>query len=211
MPRLPRRISGTSSQATNGVIGPDDVSDVLALTGEDCEGYGDETGSAGGYGIEETGYGDPCVIEGWFLRSFLEESLPNSEISGITPSSGEQTAREDGGELAVLSSSGDLSEGPYQIFIRPTGGTIERPAYSGVLGQGNDIIPNIEAGLVTFVTPPAVQLGAADVIIRRPEGDVELVSFFEYVPSSERDTVRLLSSFFPPQYARAQYQPTIED
>lgn len=185
--------------------------EAVAFTGEDCEGYGDAEGLAGGYGIEEAGYGDPCEVPSWFLVSVLETSRAQSVIGDFLSSDGEQFAREDGGELVVISTVDELPVGPLLISIRPNGLAGWLDAYSGVLEQGTNVEPDLDLGVITFVAPAVSQIGPADVRIQGPTLDVELPEFLSYVSGSRRSGVRDIKSYFPGQYARPRYEPSTGD
>jgi hypothetical protein len=199
-------------QGTRGFVGGarrgDD--DTFFPTGAACEGYGDEVGDTGGYGEEETGYGSPCVNEGWHIAAVLEEGISLSRISRVFPDAfGVGQLREDGGELVVLRSTSPINPGPYRIFIQPVGTIVRLPAYSGVLEQGYEIQPNDERRWLVFVAPLTTHLGAADILLERPGGNVVISGLLVYTAYSDRSGSKFLRSLFPPNWAVGGYDPTV--
>lgn len=174
------------------------------------EGYGTETGVFGGYGEEDVGYGSLSTNEAWHIVSVLEEALPYSEISQIQPAGfGTGELREDGGELVILGSTGGLSEHVHQVELRPVGTSLALRAYSGVMGQGFDIQPDLDRGWLVFVAPMSPVIGAVDIVITRPAGEVTLSGLLSYVPYADRSGSRLLRSLFPDNWGVGDYDPSV--
>ena len=198
--------------ATKGLIGGarGGADDTLFPTGADCEGFGAELGDTGGFGEEADGFGAPCLLEGWHIAAVLEEAIAFSRISGVDPSAfGTGLLREDGGELVILGSVGAISAGPYEIFLRPVGTSVNLICYSGVLGQGNVIEPDLVRNRLAFVSPLTTQLGPVDIILKRPGGDILVSDLLTYVAYSDRSGSRFLRSLFPGNWAAGTYDPTV--
>lgn len=213
MPVKKHRLGGLkgTEHGSRGLIGTG-IEETFLPTGDLCDGYGDLTGAAGGYGEEEAGYGDPCSVEGWFVLAVLEESLSASEVSEIKLGSTSlgNLVREDGGELVVVATADDIEDGPYRVSIRPTAGGKTREAYSGVLEQGTKILPDLVNKRFSFVAPFAAQVGEADLIIDKPSGQVVVSAAFEYVPYSQRSQTRLMRNLYPNNlYDTGHYEPTV--
>jgi len=217
MPTRKDRLSilkGTG-QASRGIIEGESATgltfaEILAPIGAPCEGYGDEIGEIGGYGNEETGYGSPCVVEGWSVAAVLEEGIPFSEVSDIDPSGQlSVSVREDGGELIVLGSTSPITPGPHTVMIQPVGTTHELRAYSGVRGQGYVIYPDTERNELVFVAPLTTQLGPANIILSRISGTVTITGLLTYIPFSRRSGTTFLQSLLPKNWLVGSYDPSL--
>lgn len=202
-------LGGTGAASGGHIAGR--VAPTFLPTGTACEGFGDPTGESGGFGDEETGFGSPCDAPGWYVELVLEESLARSVVSDIVPGGplGLGELREDGGELVVIRALSALPPGPYRVFLRPADSSQRHAAYSGVLGQGALVYPDLETGRFAFVAPLAGALGPADLVVETPAGGVIISGLLTYVPYSDRSLVRLLRSLFADNWARGYYDPSV--
>lgn len=212
MPVKAHRLVGLrgTEGATDGVVGAGAFGDTYHPVLGTAEGYGDVAGDSGGYGMEEWGYGDPYSVDGWYIIEVLEEGLAYSVISNINPTgAGSNEVRENGGDLVVVGNTTAVEDGPYEVSIRPTGGSTTRQAYSGVFGQKFSILPDSDRNWFAFVAPHALQLGQADVIIDKPGGQSVATALIRYVPYSDRSGVKLLRALWPDIYDMGRYEPTV--
>lgn len=138
-------------------------------------GYGDENFSNGGYGDNDFGYGSPCSI----VAVFAEDQRIFHDL---------------GGEICVLASSGGVFPIAVNLTIRVNG--VE--AYSGVRGQGNDVLANADGSKIQFVVPNLFGvLGAVDVEMDSPSGTQTFTGVIEIVRYAHRSNTILSKLRYP--------------
>ena len=142
--------------------------------GDGC-GYGDENFDNGGYGDNDFGYGSPCSIVAVFAD-------------------GKSVYHDLGGELCTLASAGGVFPVGVNLTIRVDG--VE--AYSGISGQGNDVLANADGSRITFVVPNLFGVtGGVDVEMDGPGGTQTFAGVIVIVRYTHRSTTILGKLRFP--------------